>query len=1635
MMIDLIYPLAKPCGLGRWSLWSLVVSMYRIVIAAVFFCLGTAGGLQAEEPEVRVLEIRTGDMVYDATRGWLWLSVRAASPVHANRVIAIDPVTMGVERTIQVGSDPLLLALSDDDQILYVSLQGAPGYHRIHLEDDLIGPRFSLGTLSGSDLYVNDMQVLPGNPNAVAISARTQAIDSSFQKLAVYEGDAARPDQIGADSYSIHQIAFSSDSSLLLGFSEDPPYELHRMEVDENGVRHLDATVGIFTTPMAGVQPGMRYFDGRVVSVDGVVADPHNLQIAGFLPSNELVRDTILDPDLGKFFMAIRWGLHVQRVVTYDADTFAELKTFTISDGRGWPEQIVRWGPRGLAMRTGHHNLIVFEGDLVAPAETEADLRVEVIIPPEQRVIEEAFSYRVRLTNAGPDTATSVVLSHEVPWSFTVLEATAGDGEVTLENRNLSVEWETLEAGEVRDLTIQAVGSSAGRLRVDATVETETGIRQPSSVQTEGWIHVNPGVREHSVLSERSLRIIDMVMPSGSSLLYASIDREDPLYGSRVIAIDPSSGEVVEKFSVGASPARLAASGDGRYLYVAAQDGYNVKRIDLETGEVDLSHGLMFDSDNRVRSMLDMAVLPGDPDSIAISLHPLSNPYSLVVLNSGVMRPEMGSYLQRVTSLAVNDTGSTIYGLQESSRIFRRFSVGPTGVTHLDSANDLFTGPSHRLTYFDGRVYSNVGTIVNAGDLTVAGVFGEENNARKSVALLPELNRALFLRDTGEIESFVLDSTDPVATWNIPHVGTARAPLIVHNGNRMAFAREGSLILLESGIADNERANLALEVENEPVDMRVGMSWTSLARVTNEGDVRVTDLQIDLQRINSLTLVRVESTMGTVTSHFGRFEVFVESLEPGETVEVTVTVRPSLVRSYGLWIGVTTFEEAEDPSVLVKEYAFESKPQGELTIDIPDEATEGDGVLEAAGTVTLGEPELFDAIVLLSSSVTSRLVVPGSVTVPAGDTSATFDLEIVDNDRLDGSRSVNVTGQMAGFASDSVSIIVHDNDSAVITIDVPENVQQGDTVTGRIFIDRPSHTTFMVELSTEHPEWVTLPETVALWPGSMPSVEFSVKVSDALPPLDGQIVSLSASVPGWTDGSAEMLVMPPPPGIPFNPFPLSLSRFASTSPTLSWNEATSMELIVNGRFSSGDFRGWEQVSTGDGGWAMNDGTYDPPGPVGPQPPLSDGFNAVSYQTGPGTNTLFQEVLLPHGVETISLSWADRIYNSGADYSANAQEFRVEVHEVDGAFGKTIFATEPGHPLISSWRFDSGDLTEFQGEHVVLEFIETDSNGYLNVFVDNVSVVAHFPDDTSIDEDIFEVYLGKTPYLGPEDLFQVVNARGVSLDGLEPETTYYWQVVVRRGEQTASSPVWSFRTAAMDVVITAPEGPTVNELLVFDVAFSEPVVGLSVDDFVIHNAAEAWLSGEGAEYTLSVVPAEYGEVSAYLPADTVRNGEGGGNAASVHAAVFYLGPVSFERWRELYFSATERQQDPEGTSVDGDAGGKGVPNLMRYALGMFHGEIEHSLFPRMAFVEVEGTEVPVIVYHRSPNAVDVEVSVEVSSDLRNWSNDEELFEVVSVEEAGSVERVVVRYLGENGSHDKRHLFMRLRIRSAETEPLP
>ena len=202
--------------------------------------------------------------------------------------------------------------------------------------------------------------------------------------------------------------------------------------------------------------------------------------------------------------------------------------------------------------------------------------------------------------------------------------------------------------------------------------------------------------------------------------------------------------------------------------------------------------------------------------------------------------------------------------------------------------------------------------------------------------------------------------------------------------------------------------------------------------------------------------------------------------------------------------------------------AFLGSPQ--LYVSLPASATEGVGLLAGQGQVAILHPLQSDTSVKLVSGDDNTIVVPSFVTIPAGQTNAVFDLTILDDGLLDGTRPVQVAASALGSSTGTNSMLIFDAETAVLEVSIETNATEGDgTISGQVTMNTPPAADISVTLSSSDPDLISVPATVVI-PEGQTNVSFNAVVENPNRINGGETVVITAFVQNWTNGVADIAV-------------------------------------------------------------------------------------------------------------------------------------------------------------------------------------------------------------------------------------------------------------------------------------------------------------------------------------------------------------------------------------------------------------------------------------------------------------------------------------------------------------------------------
>jgi hypothetical protein len=310
---------------------------------------------------------KVSDLVYDSVTQRIYAAVRS----NPGSVVPIDPLTGALGSPIAVGSLPAKLALSDNGQFLYVGHDGEATVRRINMATRMVDMTIALGADSFfGPYYVDDMEVLPGAAQSIAVSRRYEGVSPRHAGVAVFDNTTQRTTVTPGHTGS-NVIEFSATADTLYGFNN---------ETSESGFRRMAVTSGgvTVTDVYDSFQPGgqlingidMKFGGGFLFTTGGQMIDPvarvqlpHPTGAPGptFLPVSVFGLPAP-DAALGRVVYVLTD--HTWRIWTFDMNTRLQTGSAKLNGVSGIAGSLIRWGANGLAFRTSEGQ-IGSEGQVV----------------------------------------------------------------------------------------------------------------------------------------------------------------------------------------------------------------------------------------------------------------------------------------------------------------------------------------------------------------------------------------------------------------------------------------------------------------------------------------------------------------------------------------------------------------------------------------------------------------------------------------------------------------------------------------------------------------------------------------------------------------------------------------------------------------------------------------------------------------------------------------------------------------------------------------------------------------------------------------------------------------------------------------------------------------------------------------------------------------------------------------------------------------------------------------------------------------------------------------------------------------------------------------------------------------------
>ncbi len=189
--------------------------------------------------------------------------------------------------------------------------------------------------------------------------------------------------------------------------------------------------------------------------------------------------------------------------------------------------------------------------------------------------------------------------------------------------------------------------------------------------------------------------------------------------------------------------------------------------------------------------------------------------------------------------------------------------------------------------------------------------------------------------------------------------------------------------------------------------------------------------------------------------------------------------------------------------------------------------SEAAGANAASLTITLGNrTSLLPTLIQLTSSDTTELTVPNSISIPASQTSITVPITAIDDTLLDGNQTVQISASIASLVSQTINMVVTDEESLTLSLNrsvVREDAGAGASVLRIVRSNTDVNLPLTVNLASSDTSEATGPTSVIIPAGQRAINVGLTAIDDSI--VDGvQTAIFTATSSGYTSGNVGLQI-------------------------------------------------------------------------------------------------------------------------------------------------------------------------------------------------------------------------------------------------------------------------------------------------------------------------------------------------------------------------------------------------------------------------------------------------------------------------------------------------------------------------------
>lgn len=231
------------------------------------------------------------------------------------------------------------------------------------------------------------------------------------------------------------------------------------------------------------------------------------------------------------------------------------------------------------------------------------------------------------------------------------------------------------------------------------------------------------------VVSSLKIATNDVIYNPFTGKVYVTIPSSNGSNGNSIGIINPTTMELEKTIFIGSEPTIMDISDDGQYIYVGFNGSATIRRFDVNKQIADIQFPLGSDSFSGPFYAYDITVMPGNPNTIAVSriVNGSTGFYGVAIYDSGVPRPTttISTYPNKYSYVIHFLNSTTLWGFNNHSTgfDFNKLDVDPKGVKEVQHVGNIVNSFSVNDFVYDNtktKAFFDYGSVV---DLSYSSPF------------------------------------------------------------------------------------------------------------------------------------------------------------------------------------------------------------------------------------------------------------------------------------------------------------------------------------------------------------------------------------------------------------------------------------------------------------------------------------------------------------------------------------------------------------------------------------------------------------------------------------------------------------------------------------------------------------------------------------------------------------------------------------------------------------------------------------------------------------------------------------------------------------------------------------------------